>query len=357
MEIVHDEEMLTRYMKDAIGVTPERPILVDRFLGSATEAEADAISNGTDAYVPTVMEHIEYAGIHSGDSACVIPPVGIPEKHVNTIIDYTKRIAVEMQVVGLMNMQYAITDDKVYVLEANPRASRTVPLVSKVCNIPMVTIATEIIMAKYEGKDYPVKDIKNKKIPYFGVKAAVLPFDKFPEVDPILGPEMKSTGEVLGMANSFELAYFKANEAAGIHLPLSGTVLISVNDKDKAEALVAARKFSEIGFSIVATDGTCKYMKDNGIQCEVVKKVHQGRPNIADDIANGKINYVINTPLTKLSEIDDSFIRKIAIKNKVPYITAMTAAIASAKGIEAYLKNGKSTSEKKSLQSYHSDII
>lgn len=357
MEIVHDEEMLIRYMKEAVGVTSERPILVDRFLGSATEAEADAISNGVDAYVPTVMEHIEYAGIHSGDSACVIPPVGISKKHTDTIIDYTKRIASEMKVVGLMNMQYAIADDKVYVLEANPRASRTVPLVSKVCNIPMATIATEIMMAKEEGNSYPVKDIVDKKIPHFGVKAAVLPFDKFPEVDPVLGPEMKSTGEVLGMAESFELAYFKAKEAAGINLPLSGTVLISVNDKDKEEALIAARKFEDIGFRIVATDGTCKYMKENGVNCEVIKKVHQGRPNIADAIANGKINYIINTPLTKLSEIDDSFIRKIAINNRVPYITAMTAALASANGIAAYINNGKSMSEKKSLQSYHSDIV
>jgi carbamoyl-phosphate synthase large subunit len=356
MEIVHDENMLKTYMKEAIGVTPERPILVDRFLGSATEAEADAISNGIDAYVPTVMEHIEYAGIHSGDSACVIPPVGIDQKHIDTIIDYTKRIAAEMKVVGLMNMQYAIADDKVYVLEANPRASRTVPLVSKVCNIPMATIATEIMMAKEEGKEYSIKDIKDKKIPHYGVKAAVLPFDKFPEVDPVLGPEMKSTGEVLGMAQSFELAYFKAKEAAGINLPLKGTVLISVNDKDKEEALIAAKKFEEIGFDIVATDGTCKYMKENGVNCQVIKKVHQGRPNIADAIANGKINYIINTPLTKLSEIDDSFIRKIAIKHKVPYITAMTAALASANGIDAYIKNGQSTSEKKSLQSYHSDI-
>jgi len=357
MQIVHDEEMLCTYMAAAVGVTPERPILVDKFLGHAIETEADAISNGTDAFVPTVMEHIEYAGVHSGDSACIIPPVGISEEHIRTIVDYTGRIAKEMNVIGLMNMQYAIADNKVYVLEANPRASRTVPLVSKVCNIQMARIATRIIMADCLGEKYSLEGLVNKKIPHYGVKEAVLPFNMFPEVDPVLGPEMRSTGEVLGISDSFELAYYKAQEATQELLPSSGTVLISVNDADKPDVLEAAREFSRIGFKIVATEGTCKFLQGNGISCEKVNKVYEGRPNIADSMENDEINLIINTPQTRLSEFDDSYIRKIAIKRKVPYITTMTAALASAKGIAAYIKNGFSGKKIKSLQEYHRDIV
>ncbi|HNU80953.1 MAG TPA: carbamoyl-phosphate synthase large subunit, partial [Bacillota bacterium] len=356
MQIVHDEEMLCTYMAAAVGVTPERPILVDKFLGHAIETEADAISNGTDAFVPTVMEHIEYAGVHSGDSACIIPPVGISEDHIRTIVDYTKSIAKEMNVIGLMNMQYAIADNKVYVLEANPRASRTVPLVSKVCNIQMARIATRIIMAHCLGERYSLEGLVNKKIPHYGVKEAVLPFNMFPEVDPVLGPEMRSTGEVLGISDSFELAYYKAQEATQELLPSSGTVLISVNDADKPDVLEAAREFSRIGFKIVATEGTCKFLQEKGISCEKVNKVYEDRPNIADSMENDEINLIINTPQTRLSEFDDSYIRKIAIKRKVPYITTMTAALASAKGIAAYIKNGFHGKKIKSLQEYHRDI-
>jgi carbamoyl-phosphate synthase large subunit len=356
MEVVHDEEMLGRYMAAARGVTPERPILVDRFLRSAIEAEADAIADGTDAFVPTVMEHIEYAGIHSGDSACVIPPISIPEEHIKTIVDYTKRIAKEMKVVGLMNMQYAIEGDKVYVLEANPRASRTVPLVSKVCAVPMARIATEIIMAAASGKKYDMRALVNRKIPHYGVKEAVLPFNMFPEVDPLLGPEMRSTGEVLGMAPSFGLAFFKAEEATSVPLPVSGTVLISVNDKDKAEALKVGKAFTEIGFRIKATKGTCAFFRENGVTCDEIKKLYEGRPNIVDSISNREINLIINTPRSKTSEFDDSYIRKVAIRNKVPYITTMAAALASVKGIAAYLKNNLEAPEIKSLQEFHADI-
>ncbi|MGD9567126.1 MAG: carbamoyl-phosphate synthase large subunit [Sedimentibacter sp.] len=356
MEIVHDDNMLTKYMGAAVGVTPDRPILIDKFLGHAIETEADAISDGKDAFVPTVMEHIEYAGVHSGDSACVIPPVGISKEHIDTIVDYTKKIAKEMNVVGLMNMQYAIANGKVYVLEANPRASRTVPLVSKVCNIQMARVATEIIMANYEGKKFDMSKLVNKKIPYYGVKEAVLPFNMFPEVDPVLGPEMRSTGEVLGMEDSYELAYYKAQEATSTPLPSSGTVLISVNDADKEDVLEAAREFAKIGFKIKATKGTSKFLKENGINSEAVNKITEGRPNIADGIANKEIDIIINTPETKLSEFDDSYIRKIAIKNNIHYITTMTAALASAKGIAAYIKNGKLVHEKKSLQEYHKVI-
>jgi len=354
MEVVYDEEMLRQYLAAAVGVTPERPILIDRFLSNAIEAEADAIADGTEAFVPTVMQHIELAGIHSGDSACVIPPVSIPAKHVATIVEYTKKIAQEMNVVGLMNMQYAIADDKVYVLEANPRASRTVPLVSKVCNIQMARIATQIMLAGQTGQESPVKNLVQKKIPHFGVKEAVFPFNMFQEVDPLLGPEMRSTGEVLGIAASFELAYYKAQEATQSFLPTSGTVLISVTDQDKPEALETAKVFTQLGFRIKATEGTHKYLMENGIASEKINKLAQGRPNIPDGIKNKEINLVINTPSGKHSQSDDSYIRKTAIKYKVPYITTMAAALASARGIAAYKENTQANL--KSLQEYHADI-
>ncbi|MEN6351473.1 MAG: carbamoyl-phosphate synthase large subunit [Syntrophomonas sp.] len=356
MEVVHDEEMLRQYVAAAVGVTPERPILIDKFLSNATEAEADAIADGTGAFVPTVMEHIELAGIHSGDSACVIPPISIPAKHIATIEEYTRKIAQELNVVGLMNMQYAIADDKVYVLEANPRASRTVPLVSKVCNISMARIATEIMVAAEKGEKYSVDNLVTRKIPHFGVKEAVFPFNMFQEVDPILGPEMRSTGEVLGIADSFGLAYYKAQEATQSSLPVSGTVLFSVNDQDKPAALETAREFTKIGFKIKATAGTHKFLQENGINSEEIKKVFEGRPNIVDAITNKEINLVINTPFGKQAQYDDSYIRKTAIKYKVPYLTTMAAALASAKGIAAYKKNDHPETKLKSLQEYHADI-
>jgi len=356
MEVVHDEEMLRQYLATAVEVTPEMPILIDRFLSNAIEAEADAIADGRDAFVPTVMEHIEFAGIHSGDSACAIPPVSIPEKHIATIVDYTKKIAKALNVVGLMNMQYAIADDKVYVLEANPRASRTVPLVSKVCNIRMARIATEIMMADFEGRDFPADSLTVKNIPHFGVKEAVFPFNMFQEVDPVLGPEMRSTGEVLGIADSFGLAYFKAQEATQSPLPTSGTVLISVNNQDKTAVLETAREFAKLGFKIKATAGTFYYLQQHGVIAEKINKIYEGRPNIVDGITNGEINLVINTPSGKRSQYDDSYIRKAAIKYKVPYITTVAAAHASAMGIAAYLENNHPETKLKSLQEYHAEI-
>ncbi|MEN6327188.1 MAG: carbamoyl-phosphate synthase large subunit [Syntrophomonas sp.] len=356
MEVVHDEEMLRQYLAAAVGVTPERPILIDRFLDNAVEAESDAIADGQDAFVPTVMQHIELAGIHSGDSACVIPPISIPERHVATIVDYTKKIAKELNVVGLMNMQYAIADDRVYVLEANPRASRTVPLVSKVCNISMARVATEIMMAQATGKEFSVTSLTQRKIPHFGVKEAVFPFNMFQEVDPILGPEMRSTGEVLGIADSFGLAYYKAQEATQSLLPLSGTVLFSVNDHDKPDALETAREFAKIGFRIKATGGTYRFLQENGVACEEIKKIFEGRPNIVDGITNREINLVINTPFGRRSQYDDSYIRKTSIKYKVPYITTMAAALASAKGIAAFKEENHPEASLKSLQEYHKDI-
>ncbi len=356
MEIVYDEEELYQYLAAAAGVTPERPILIDKFLKNAIEAEADAIADGTDAFVPAVMEHIELAGIHSGDSACVIPPVSIPPRHIETIEEYTKKIAKELNVVGLMNMQYAIAGDRVYVLEANPRASRTVPLVSKVCNVSMVRIATEIMLSAETGTKSSVGSLVSKRIPHSGVKEAVFPFNMFQEVDPVLGPEMRSTGEVLGIAESFGLAFYKAQEATQVSLPVSGTVLISVTDQDKPAVLETAREFIKMGFNIKATQGTHNFLRENGIRSEEIKKIFQGRPNIVDGITNKEINLVINTPSGKRSQYDDSYIRKTAIKHKVPYITTPAAALASAKGIAAYRENNFQEAEIKSLQEYHADI-
>lgn len=351
MEVVHDEVQMTEYMAAAIGVTPDRPILIDRFLHNALECEADAIADGTDAFVPAVMEHIELAGIHSGDSACILPSRQISPENLATIKEYTRRIAVEMKVVGLMNMQYAIEDGKVYVLEANPRASRTVPLVSKVCNIRMVPLATDIITGSLTGRPSPVPGLKESTIPYYGVKEAVFPFNMFPEVDPLLGPEMRSTGEVLGLAETVGEAYFKAEEGARFTLPLSGTVLLSISDPDKGEAVAVARAFHEDGFKIIATEGTAKLVSEAGIPVERVNKIYEGQPNIEDWIINGQIQLIVNTPAGKTAAHDDSYLRKGAIKHRVPYITTMVAAKAAAEGIRQTNAHGKS--EVLSLQEWH----
>jgi len=349
MEVVYDSDMLKEYVATATDVTPDRPILIDKFLENAIEAEADAIADGTGAFVPAVMEHIELAGVHSGDSACVLPPVSLGKEHIKTIYEYTRKIANELNVVGLMNMQYAIADDIVYVLEANPRASRTVPLVSKVCNVSMVRIATQLML----GKKLSELGIKPQTIPHFGVKESVFPFNMFPEVDPLLGPEMRSTGEVLGIANSFGLAFFKAQEAAQQLLPTSGTALITVSAEDRPAVSKVARQFMELGFNIKATAGTHQFLASQGINAELILKLHEGRPNIIDAIKNGEIQLVINTPTGKLSQYDDSYIRKAAIQYKVPYMTTLAAALASANGIAAYREH---KSQVKSLQRYHADI-
>ncbi len=354
MEVVYDDESMEGYMKAAVGVTPDRPILIDRFLNHALECEADAISDGTHAFVPAVMEHIELAGVHSGDSACIIPSVHITPENVATIKEYTKKIAEEMHVCGLMNMQYAIENGKVYVLEANPRASRTVPLVSKVCNIRMVPLATEIITADLTSRPSPVPSLKEQDIPYYGVKEAVFPFNMFPEVDPVLGPEMRSTGEVLGLSTYYGEAFFKAQEATQTKLPLSGTVLISVNRKDKPEVVEIAQLFTEAGFKILATGTTYDLIREAGIPAERVNKLYEGRPNILDLITNGDISLIINSPSGKESVHDDSYLRKAAIKEKVPYMTTIAAARATAKGILYVQKHGDS--DVKSLQQLHGEI-
>ena len=354
MEVVYDAESMTGYMNAAVGVTPDRPILIDRFLNHATECEADAISDGTHAFVPAVMEHIELAGVHSGDSACIIPSVHISEENVKTIKEYTRKIAEEMHVRGLMNMQYAIEDGKVYVLEANPRASRTVPLVSKVCNIRMVPLATEIITSELTKKPSPVPSLQEQVIPNYGVKEAVFPFNMFPEVDPVLGPEMRSTGEVLGLSKSYGEAFYKAQEATQSKLPLEGTVLISVNRKDKDEVVEVARSFAEDGFSIIATGTTYDLIHAAGIPAKKVKKLYEGRPNILDMITNGEIQLIVNSPVGKDSVHDDSYLRKAAIKAKIPYMTTIAAAKATAKGIHEIKVHGNG--DVKSLQLLHGEI-
>ena len=354
MEVVYDAEAMADYMRAAVGVTPDRPILIDRFLNQALECEADAISDGMHAFVPAVMEHIELAGIHSGDSACIIPSKHIDAEHLETIKEYTRKIAEEMHVVGLMNMQYAIENGTVFVLEANPRASRTVPLVSKVCGISMVPIATDIITSELTGRPSPVETLCERRIPYFGIKEAVFPFNMFQEVDPLLGPEMRSTGEVLGLARSTGEAFYKAEEAASATLPTAGSVLISLNSKDKPDAAKIAASFYKDGFKILATGGTCDLISEAGIPVEKVKKLYEGRPNILDLITNGKIDLIINSPSGKESMHDDSYLRKSAIKAHIPYITTIAAARAAAEGI-ALVKVG-GIGEVKPLQEWHAEI-
>ncbi|MFH2138056.1 MAG: carbamoyl-phosphate synthase large subunit [Candidatus Omnitrophota bacterium] len=349
MEVIYDEVMLRRYAIEAIKVSPEHPMLIDRFLEDAIEAEVDALSDGQDTFVASIMEHIELAGVHSGDSACAIPPRSIPPKHIKTIEEYTAKIAKELKVIGLMNIQYAICEDKVYILEANPRASRTVPLVSKIMGIHTARIATQLMLGK-KIKDFP--ELKRKKIPYVGVKEAVFPFNMFPEVDPILGPEMRATGEVMGIADSFAKAFYKAEEAAGAKLPSEGNVLLTVADKDKAKLLPIAKMIKQQGFNIYATEGTSCFLKKHGVENNLVRKIHESRPNIADSIKNKDIHLVINTPLGRTSKNDDSYIRIMAIQHKIPYITSMAAAQASIEGIKAM---NNTENEPKALQDYYKE--
>lgn len=351
MEIIYDESSLARYALEAINISPEYPMLIDRFLEEALETEVDALSDGKETFVAAIMEHIEQAGIHSGDSACVIPPRSIKREHIETIIKYTDMIAKSLEVVGLINIQYAICDDKVYVLEANPRASRTVPIVSKVTGILIARLATQLILGK-KLSDFP--ELKRKlKTPMVGVKEAIFPFNMFPEVDPVLGPEMRATGEVMGAADTFEAAFFKAQDAAGSKLPLQGAVLITVNDGDKREAIGVARKLKEMGFTIYATEHTGKHLKDRDVENKIIMKLGEGRPNIEDAIINKEIQLIINTPAGRSGKADDSYIRIMAIQHKIPYITTMAAAKASVDAIEA-MRNKEIVP--KALQEYHKNI-
>lgn len=355
MEVVYDDDALRSYMAAAIGVTPDRPILIDRFLQHALECEADAICDGVHAFVPAVMEHIELAGIHSGDSACILPSINIDKKHLETIKDYTRKIAEAMHVCGLMNIQYAIENDTVYVLEANPRASRTVPLVSKVCNIQMVQIATDVITREFTGHPSPVDSLHESVFAHYGVKEAVFPFNMFPEVDPVLGPEMRSTGEVLGLAETVGEAFLKAQEATQTAIPSEGVVLMSVSDRDKDEAVKVAQEFRAAGFDIVATKGTYELLYREGVEAKPIYKLQEGRPNIIDALSNGEIALVVNTPASSTeSHEDDSYIRKSAIKNHIPYMTTMAAAYVTALGVKEAREKG--ASEVRSLQEIHATI-
>jgi carbamoyl-phosphate synthase large subunit len=347
MEVIYDSGSLKKYALEAIQVSPEHPMLIDRFLEQAVETEVDALCDGEETYVAAIMEHIELAGIHSGDSACSIPSRNIKPEHLKQITEYTDSIARELKVVGLINIQYAICNDKVYILEANPRASRTVPVVSKVRGIPLARIATLLMIGK-KLRDFP--ELRDKTIPYFGVKEAVFPFNMFPEVDPVLGPEMRATGEVMGLADTFGLAFFKAQEAVGSKLPVKGNVLMTVTDKDKEELIPLAKKLSKLKFTILATEGTSRLLTKLKIKNRLIKKIHEGRPNIADAIKNGEIQLVINTPVGKHSKFDDSYIRMMAIQRKIPYVTTMAAAKATVEGIAAVIEQ---KSPLRSLQEYH----
>ncbi|MBP7089085.1 MAG: carbamoyl-phosphate synthase large subunit, partial [Candidatus Omnitrophica bacterium] len=350
MEIVYDDNLLLRYAKEAIDVSPEHPMLIDKFLEHAIEVEVDALSDSEETFVAAVMEHIEWAGIHSGDSACAIPTRTIKEEHLETISRYTEQIARELKVVGLMNIQYAIYEDKVYILEANPRASRTVPLVSKITGIPIAKIATKLMLGK-KLKEFP--ELKVRKLLYYGVKEAVFPFNMFPEVDPILSPEMKATGEVMGIGETFGIAFYKAQEATGTKLPLRGNILLTIAEKDKKELLPIANNIKKIGFIIYATEGTSTFLSENGIENIMVRKLHEGRPNISDLIKNREIDLIINTPVGRDSKYDDSYIRMLAIQQKVPYITTMAAAQASIEGIESVINT---TISPKALQDYYKQL-
>ncbi|MBN1133913.1 MAG: carbamoyl-phosphate synthase large subunit [Methanosarcinaceae archaeon] len=349
MEIVYDQEMLKKYVIGAIEITPKKPMLIDKFLEEALECEVDAISDGKNSFIPSIMEHIELAGIHSGDSACVLPSVGISKELIETLREYTRRIAIELEVIGLMNIQYAIKDGEIYILEVNPRASRTVPLVSKVTSVSMARIATEIML----GKKLEDMDTHQRKYSHFGVKETVFPFNMFSEVDPILGPEMRSTGEVLGLAESLDIAFFKSQVAAGSSLPLKGTALITVASGDRLQVLPTARELASMGFNILATVGTANFLRENGINCKNINKLHEGRPHIVDAMHNGEIQMVLNTPVGKESVYEDSYIRKSAIKYNIPYQTTTAAGLAAARGIKAAREK---RIDVKSLQSYHHDI-
>ena len=361
MEVIYDEATLKEYVEKAVGVTPDRPLLIDRFLKNALECESDALADGKNVYIPSVMEHVELAGIHSGDSACVIPPVSISEDNLKTIKEYTTKIAQALKVTGLMNMQYAIENGKVYVIEANPRASRTVPLVSKVCDTQMARLATRLML----GETIESLGLKDKVIPYYGAKEAVLPWSRFPGVDPILGPEMRSTGEVLGLAETFPLAFYKSQEAAGSELPHAPAawenkkVLISLSNKEsqKDQVLMIGKTLKDLGFTLVGTQGTADFYNANGIKCDVVNKIGGGRPDVVDMIMNKEVCLVINTPKAKRNYAEDrKTIRKVCLKYKVSYITTLAGAVAAVKGIESVKNGNGGEGGVKSLQEYHSLI-
>jgi carbamoyl-phosphate synthase large subunit len=351
-EILRDEDGLRDYLLGSREPSRERPLRLERFLEDALECEAEALADGKEVYIPAVMEHIELSGVHRGDSACVLPPVTISEASLRCVHRYTREIALALGAIGLMNVRYAIRDGTVYALEATLRATRTLPFVSKVCGLPLASMATRLMLAGgmkdigLSGKKGPVR------LDHFGVRQPVFPFDRFPEIDPILGSGMLSTGEVMGMADSFELAFFKAAEASGSPLPDSGTVLMSLYQKG-ARTVELGRAFDRLGFKIKATEGTARFLFENGIPCSVVKKLNSGRPNVVDAIASGEIQLVVNAPAGNRSQAADAYIRKAAIAHGLPCLTTLASGLAAAKGIEA-ARAGKG--DVKPLQQYHRDM-
>ncbi|MEO8226344.1 MAG: carbamoyl-phosphate synthase large subunit, partial [Gemmatimonadota bacterium] len=347
MEIVYDEPSLRSYFIRAARVTPEHPVLIDRFLEDAFEADVDAISDGTRCVIGGVMQHIEDAGIHSGDSACVLPPYLITEEQVEQMREHTRAFALKLGVVGLLNAQYAIKDGVVYVLEVNPRASRTVPFVSKTTGVALASLAAAVAIGRTLD-DLGLED--DVLQPYVAVKEAVFPFSKFQGVDLVLGPEMRSTGEVMGIADSFGMAFAKAQISADGALPLEGAVFITVNDHDKNAVVPIARRFHELGFRVYGTEGTARHLRARGIPAERVLKVHEGRPNAIDLIVSGKIQLLVNTPLGKLTQADDYAIRRAALQQRVPYTTTLSAASAACDAIIALRSRA---GEVRSLQEWH----
>jgi carbamoyl-phosphate synthase large subunit len=348
MAIVYDEEALESYVRNAVGFTPDRPVLIDKFLEQAAEFDVDALADDTACVIAGIQEHIEEAGIHSGDSSCVLPPVRIDPEHLETMRHYTRRLAEALSVSGLMNIQFAIKDDRVYVLEVNPRASRTVPFVSKATGVPIARIAA-LVMAGQKLKDFNLPG--ELTVQRFFIKSPVFPFVKFPGVDPILSPEMHSTGEVMGIGETFGEAYGKAMLGAGLSLPLSGKAFLSVNDGDKGAAVLLARKLTRLGFQIVATLGTAARLREVGLEIESVFKVNEGRPNIVDHIKRGEISLVINTPLGRVSHYDEQAIRRAALQYNVPCVTTMTGARALVESIASRKEN--ETPSVHSLQELH----
>jgi carbamoyl-phosphate synthase large subunit len=349
MEIVYDERSLEKHITEAIKVSPEYPILIDKFLEDSVEVEVDALCDRKDVFIGGVMEHVERAGIHSGDSACVLPPYSINAETIETIKEYTRKIALELNVVGLINIQFAVKDGKVYVLEANPRASRTVPYLSKASGIPLAKIATKLILG------HTLRGIGFKKdveINHVAVKEAVFPFVKLLGVDTVLGPEMKATGEVMGIDTDFGLAYYKSQISAGTNLPSGGNVFISVKDEDKPLIIQVAKRLKELGFNILTTRGTSEVLINSGVNVKILPKVHEDRPNVIDHMKSGKIDLIINTPGGKGSKDDEFQIRRVAVESNIPYVTTITGALAVVKGIER-IKKGNLTV--KSIQEYHKE--
>jgi carbamoyl-phosphate synthase large subunit len=350
MEIVYDDESFEKFAAEAFIVSEKYPILIDKFLEDAIEVDVDCVADGRDVVIAGLMEHIEEAGIHSGDSACVLPPITLRKDIINKIKDNTCKLALSLKIKGLMNVQYAVKNDIVFVLEVNPRASRTVPFVSKVTGIPWAKIATKIMMGK-KIKQLNVKEVRN--LNHVAVKESVFPFLKFPGVDSVLGPEMKSTGEVMGIDEDFGLAYYKSQIAAGQKIPMNGTVFISVKNKDKRNIISIAKEFEGRGFKIIATEGTANALINSGIKTEKVKKVNEGRPNIIDWIKDKKVSLIINTPAGKGPRSDDFEIRRNAILFGIPYTTTLSGAQAIITAIES-MDRKKMTI--KSLQQYYKNI-